>query len=111
MQEFVDSSAPPQAVFVANNLMTLGALRALRERGVHVPEDMALVGFDDMPWSSELCPPLTAVQQPTYEMGQETVLLLVRRLANPDAPARTVTLQPRLVIRESCGAHLASRRS
>jgi len=110
-QELLDASAPPQALFVANNLMTLGALRALRERGVRLPEDMALVGFDDMPWASELCPPLTVVSQPTYEMGQETVLLLVRRLAHPDAPARTVTLQPRLVIRESCGAQLAARRS
>ena len=89
--------------------MTLGALRALRENGVRIPQDIALVGFDDMPWSSELCPPLTAISQPNYELGQETVQLLLRRLANPDAPIRTVTLQPRLVVRESCGAMLRSR--
>jgi len=107
--EFITSPQPPRAIFVANNLMTLGALRAMREQGVRVPQDIALVGFDDMPWSSELCPPLTAVSQPTYELGQETVHLLLRRLADPDAPIRTVTLQPRLVVRESCGAILQQR--
>jgi DNA-binding LacI/PurR family transcriptional regulator len=108
--ELIGLPRPPQAIFVANNLMTLGTLRALRENGVRVPQDIALVGFDDMPWSSELCPPLTAISQPTYELGQETVQLLLRRLANPDAPIRTVTLQPRLVVRESCGVMLRSRR-
>jgi DNA-binding LacI/PurR family transcriptional regulator len=107
--ELINLPRPPQAIFVANNLMTLGALRVLRENNVRVPQDVALVGFDDMPWSSELCPPLTAISQPTYELGQETVHLLLRRLANPDAPIRTVTLQPRLIVRESCGAMLRSR--
>jgi LacI family transcriptional regulator len=103
-KEFISSPQPPRAIFVANNLMTLGTLRALRDHGIRIPQEIALVGFDDMPWSSELCPPLTAVSQPTYELGQETVQLLLRRLADSDAPIRTVTLQPRLVIRESCGA-------
>ena len=94
----------PRAIFVANNLMTLGALQAIREVGVHIPEEIALVGFDDMPWSSELCPPLTAVSQPTYQIGQEAVHLLLRRLADPAAQFRTVTLQTELVVRESCGA-------
>jgi len=108
-KEFLASPQPPRAIFVANNLMTLGTLRALRENNVRVPDEMALVGFDDMPWSSELCPPLTAVSQPAYELGKETVQLLLRRLADPDAPIRTVTLQPRLVVRESCGAMRLSR--
>lgn len=108
--ELLDSAAPPDAIFVANNLMTLGALRALRERSVRVPEDMALVGFDDMPWSAEFRSPLTAVSQPTYELGQEAVHLLRRRLAQPDAPVRTVVLNTRLIVRESCGAALKLRR-
>ena len=62
--ELIGMPRPPQAIFVANNLMTLGTLRALRENNVRVPQDVALVGFDDMPWSSELCPPLTAISQP-----------------------------------------------
>jgi DNA-binding LacI/PurR family transcriptional regulator len=109
--DFINSSQPPTAIFAANNLMTLGALRAMREHQIRIPEDIALIGFDDMPWSGDLYPPLTAVSQPTYELGQETVHLLVRRLADPDAPIRTVTLQPRLIVRESCGAALPQRRS
>jgi DNA-binding LacI/PurR family transcriptional regulator len=108
--DFINSAQPPTAIFAANNLMTLGALRAMREHNIRIPEDMALVGFDDMPWSGDLYPPLTAVSQPTYELGQETVQLLVRRLVDPDAPLRTVTLQPRLIVRESCGAALHQRR-
>lgn len=108
--ELLDLPTPPDAIFVANNLMTLGALRALRERAVRVPDEMALVGFDDMPWSAEFRSPLTAVSQPTYELGQEAVHLLRRRLAQPDAPVRTVVLNTRLIVRESCGAALKLRR-
>jgi DNA-binding LacI/PurR family transcriptional regulator len=110
MHDLLALPQPPRAVFAANNLMTLGALSAMRERAVCIPQEIAIVGFDDMPWSGELCPPLTAVSQPTYELGQETVHLLLRRIAEPDAPFRTVTLQPRLVVRESCGAGLQQQR-
>src|SRR5664279_928282 len=87
-RELIALPQPPQALFVANNLMTLGALRALREAGVRVPDDMSLVGFDDMPWSGELYSPLSAVSQPTYELGQEAVHLLMRRISAPNAPYR-----------------------
>ncbi len=109
-RELIEMREPPEAIFVANNLMTLGALGALREHHVRVPEDIALIGFDDMPWSAELCPPLTAISQPTYDLGREAVHLLIRRLAEPKAPYRTVTLQTRLIVRESCGATLRQAR-
>lgn len=105
-KELMLADQPPTALFVGNSLMTLGALQAMRELNVHVPHDLALVGFDDMPWSSELCPPLTAISQPTYQLGREAVDLLLRRLAEPTALFRTVVLQTHLVIRESCGASL-----
>ncbi len=107
-RELLTSTPPPDALFVSNNMMTLGALRALREMAVRVPQQIALVGFDDMPWSGDLYSPLTAVSQPTYELGTEAVNLLLRRLANPASPFRTVMLQPRLIVRESCGAALRS---
>jgi DNA-binding LacI/PurR family transcriptional regulator len=107
--ELMAAAHPPEAIFVANNLMTLGALRALRELRLRVPEDVALVGFDDMPWSGELYSPLTAVSQPTYELGQEAVHLLLRRLAAPEASFRTTILQTRLIVRESSGAQLPDR--
>lgn len=102
------SSHPPDALFVCNNMMTLGALRALREMNVRVPQQLALVGFDDMPWSGDLYSPLTAVLQPTYELGAEAVNLLLRRLVAPNSPFQTVILQPRLIVRESCGIRLRS---
>jgi len=95
---------PPQALFVANNLMTLGTLQALQELKVRVPQDVALVGFDDMPWSGQLCPPLTAVAQPTYDLGQEAGRLLLRRMPDPEASTQSIVLQTRLIIRESSGA-------
>lgn len=107
--DLLSDPQPPDALFVANNLMTLGALRALREKRIRVPEDVALVGFDDMPWSGELYSPLTAISQPTYELGQEAVHLLLRRLAKPEAVWHTVMLQTKLVVRESCGALLPHR--
>ena len=104
--ELMSLSNPPDAIFVSNNLMTLGALRALHELGVRIPEDVALVGFDDMPWAGDLNPPLTAVAQPGYELGQQAIQLLLKRLEEPDAPFYKVILQPRLIVRQSCGARL-----
>ena len=104
--ELMRAPRQPQALFVANNLMTLGAMRALRELSVRIPQDMPLIGFYDMPWSCELYSPLTAVSQPTYELGQEAVHLLMRRIAQPNAPSRTVILQTRLIVRESSGTTL-----
>lgn len=104
--DLMQGENPPEAIFVCNNLMTLGALRALHELGVTIPGEVALVGFDDMPWAGDLNPPLTAVAQPGYELGQQAVELLLKRFAQPDAPYRKVIMQPRLVVRQSCGAGL-----
>lgn len=103
--ELMQAANPPEALFVCNSLMTLGALRALHELGVRIPDEVALVGFDDMPWAGDLNPPLTAVAQPGYELGQQAVELLLKRFAQPDAPYRKVILQPRLIVRQSCGAN------
>ena len=97
---------PPDAIFASNNVMSMGALRAFRELGKRVPEDIALIGFDNLPWLGEFASPLTAISQPSYELGQEAVALLLRRIAQPSAPARTVILQTTLIVRESCGSSL-----
>jgi LacI family transcriptional regulator len=100
----------PTAIFIANNLMTIGALLALKEADVRIPEEMAVVGFDDMDWAPILTPPLTAVAQPGYDLGAAAGRLLLERLAAPASfDPRTVVLQPRLVVRESCGALLKER--
>lgn len=105
VRAFLRMRRRPTALFVANNLMTIGALLGLKEAGVRIPQDMAVVGFDDMEWAPILTPPLTAVAQPGYALGAKAAELLIERLAGGGSPApRTVVLQPRLVIRQSCGA-------
>jgi LacI family transcriptional regulator len=89
----------PDALFVANNLMTLGALAALRELGLGVPDDVSVIGFDDAPWAELTAPPLTVVAQPTYRIGTEAARLLAS--AREDASTRQVVLPPSLVVRES----------
>ena len=96
----------PTAVFVANNLMTLGAFRALHEAGIRIPEEVALVGFDDMPWATSLNPPLTAISQPSQEIGSSAADLLLDRIARPDRAIRHLILETKLVVRASCGASL-----
>ncbi len=101
MQELLALAEPPEAVFVANNLMTVGALQAIAEAGLEVPADMAVVGFDDVPWASLLRPPLTTVAQPAYDLGLESARLLLSRLEGYSGAARLVTLAPTLRVRES----------
>jgi DNA-binding LacI/PurR family transcriptional regulator len=92
------------ALFAANNLTTLGALDAIRERGLKIPDDISIVGFDDMPWAPLLQPPLTAIAQPTYELGQKAAELLLERLKDPRKPVSHVQLDTALVVRGSTGA-------
>lgn len=99
--ELLDLRKPPTALFVVNNLMTVGALAALHERRLRIPQDVAIVGFDDLPWAEALDPPLTVVRQPAREVGRQAMELLLRRIMEPDRPPVTVRLQPRLVIRHS----------
>lgn len=89
------------ALFVANNLMTLGALDAIRERSLRIPDDISIIGFDDMPWANLLQPPLTAIAQPTYELGQRAAELLLERLKDRDKPVTHEKLETRLIRRGS----------
>ncbi|WP_129309745.1 LacI family DNA-binding transcriptional regulator [Streptomyces sp. L2] len=94
---------PPTALVTANDAMTIGALRALRRRGLSVPDDIALCCFDDFAWADLFSPRLTAVAQPGKEIGATAVRVLLNRLAAPDQPARTVRLPCTFVHRTSCG--------
>ncbi|WP_413756679.1 LacI family DNA-binding transcriptional regulator [Streptomyces sp. MMBL 11-3] len=95
--------APPTALVTANNAMTIGALRAVRARGLSVPADLALCCFDDFSWADLFSPRLTAVSQPSREIGAQAVRLLLERLDSPGRAARTVRLPSALVHRTSCG--------
>lgn len=98
---FLDLPEPPEAVFAADNLMALGALDAVRARGLRVPDDLALAAFDDIPWFVHTDPPVTAIAQPTGELGRAAVRALVDRIEG--RPPQSVTLAARLVVRRSCG--------
>ncbi|MEU6720276.1 LacI family DNA-binding transcriptional regulator [Nonomuraea sp. NPDC046802] len=101
MSSLLSSPERPDAVFVANNLMTVGALRCLAEHGVDVPGEMGLVGFDEIPWADLVRPSLTTVAQPTYELGRMAARLLVDRIATPSAEPATVVLPAELRPRQS----------
>jgi LacI family transcriptional regulator len=96
--------AGPDAVFAANDLMALGALSALQEAGLRVPEDVAVVGFDDLPVAAAAHPPLTTVRQPTDRMAVAAIEMLIDVIEHPDTLQHRVVLPTELVIRESCGA-------
>ncbi|SMO38821.1 LacI family DNA-binding transcriptional regulator [Fodinibius sediminis] len=104
-KELLSLKQRPTAIFSTNNLMTLGCLEELNSRGIKIPEDIALIGFDDMPWSTSLNPPLTAVRQPGYELGISAADLLLKRISNPTRNASDIVLNPELIVRKSCGGY------
>jgi LacI family transcriptional regulator/LacI family repressor for deo operon, udp, cdd, tsx, nupC, and nupG len=101
-EELLALADRPSALFVLNNLMVVGAIEAIHKRGLKIPQDVAIIGFDDLPWAEALDPPLTVVRQPTYEVGQAAVDLLLKRFETPKAPAVSLRLRPQLILRRSC---------
>lgn len=94
----------PTAVFCVNDSVALGLLRGLSEVGVDVPGEVAIVGFDDVPWSYALQTPLTTIAQPMGELGRTAVAMLADEIAQPGRHRhQQVVLQPRLVVRGSTG--------
>lgn len=93
----------PTAVFATNNLLAEQAWRVIRERGMSLPEDISLVGFDDVLWTEMVSPAITVVAQPTIELGRRAAALLLRRIAEPGTAPTIELLQPRLVPRGSSG--------
>lgn len=93
---------PPTALFVSNDAMAFGAMEAARELGFRIPDDLSIIGFDDIPQAAHVHPPLSTVHQPLEEMGRSAVTLLLKYIANPRAEIERVELSTRLVLRESC---------
>jgi LacI family transcriptional regulator len=103
MEALLALSRPPRAVFAANDQMAIGAIDAARGRGLSVPGDVAVVGFDDLPVAAYIHPGLTTVRRSVRESGELAVQLLVRRIEQADAPVEHVVLPTELVVRRSCG--------
>ena len=93
------------AVFAASDAMAYGAMRAIREANLRIPEDIAVIGFDDLPASARTIPALTSVRQPVHRMGSLVAETLVDIIHHPNSQPRHVVLPTELVIRETCGSH------
>jgi DNA-binding LacI/PurR family transcriptional regulator len=100
--ELLQLPSPPSALLVCSGLMALGAVQVIRDRGLRMPEDIALIIFDDPEWSKVIDPPITTIAQPAYAMGQAAAELLLQRLQQPDSPPQHLRLAPTFVHRKSC---------
>ena len=101
----------PGAVVASSGLILLGVTEALREAGLQVPRDVAVAGFDNLPWTRLVDPGVTVISQPTYDIGRESAELLLQRIADPDKVVRRVVLRGELVVRGSSGPTTSPRRS
>ncbi|MDK2897377.1 MAG: LacI family transcriptional regulator [Candidatus Atribacteria bacterium] len=104
-QFFSQKNNLPQAIFAGNNFIAIGVVRAARERGIKIPEDLALVAFDDLEAASLFCPFLTVAKQPAYTMGSLATQFLLERISGGEKvrEKREVILKPEIIIRHSCG--------
>lgn len=104
-EELLRLPEPPTALVVSNNQMTLGALLAVRELGLRVPDEVSVVSFDDMEWAPLANPPLTALAQPTYEMGATAARMLLDKIEKKatGSPSK-LFMEPELMIRGSTGS-------
>jgi LacI family transcriptional regulator len=99
---FLKLKNPPTAVFASNDVMAMGVIDAARERGLRVPEDLSVVGFDDIHQASEVHPALTTIRQPLEKMGRVATQMLLEMLRNPGGRIDRIELPTELVIRDSC---------
>lgn len=93
------AAQPFNAIFAANDLMAIGAARALHQRGIRVPDEVELIGFDDIEFAAMLEPPLSTIAQPAQEMGANSAELLLRLIAGQKPRTKTLVMTPRLVLR------------
>lgn len=105
MKKILSLTERPSAVFIASDTVALGSLNALYQEKIQVPDEMAIVGFDDIALSKHLSPPLSTIQIPAYELGWNAANLLIKWMENQDVPKEDFLLGTKLVIRESCGSH------
>lgn len=97
----VREAPPVSAIVCGNDMIAIGAMRLVQELGIAIPRQVAILGFDDIPWAALVSPPLTTVHQPIAGIGREAVSLLLRRIENPDGPRRRIRLEVSLMPRGS----------
>lgn len=102
-RSLLSNPEPPSAIFAVDDIMALGIYRAAREAGLHIPKDLAVVGFNDDPLATIIEPALTTIRIPIYKMGVAAAELLLDHLANPGTLDSHIILSSELIIRHSCG--------
>ncbi len=103
-RQLMEQNPRPTAIFAYNDIMAIGALRAAHQYGLRVPDDLSIIGFDDIPEADFTCPALTTVSQAKFDMGRRGAELLLQMIEGGDLPALDAPLLvPRLVVRESTG--------
>ncbi|MDQ0482470.1 LacI family DNA-binding transcriptional regulator [Guptibacillus hwajinpoensis] len=105
MQKFLALDKSPTAIFAANDTMAMGAIKAVKAHGLRVPEDVAVVGFDNIQFSAIFEPALTTIAQPFIEMGKRSMELLLKQIKGEPLEKKQHVLDTKLIIRESCGSH------
>jgi len=103
-QALLDLPELPTAIFASNDVMAFGVMEAVRDRGWRIPEDISIIGFDDIPQAVQVSPQLTTVQQPLAEMGREAARRLLGLMQEPDRPYAHVELRTQLMVRASTRA-------
>jgi DNA-binding LacI/PurR family transcriptional regulator len=101
IKHFLSAGVKFSAVFAQNDRMAVGAIRALRDAGKHVPQDVSVVGVDDMPLASYFDPPLTTILQDTYRMGRLAACTLIDAIEQPEKACQPMHIEPRLIVRQS----------
>lgn len=103
-RKLVSLTEPPTAILASNDLMAFGVMEAVREHGHRVPDDVSVMGFDDIPMASQVYPPLTTMRQPLYEMGAAAARMLIGMLRGVEPPSSRITLLTELVERATTKA-------
>lgn len=106
--KLLQSSPLPDAILTSNSLLAAGVLRALQKSKLAVPDDVAFASFDETPWARIVNPPLTVIEQPTYQIGSTATEMLLKRIEDPTRSHRQVILKAKLVVRQSCGCKTCS---
>ena len=99
--QFLNLQQPPTAIFASNDCMAMGVIDAIRDHGLKIPDDISVIGFDDIPQASLVRPALTTVQQPLEQMGRLATQMLLEILTNTDSKPHRIELPTQLMIRDS----------
>jgi LacI family transcriptional regulator len=103
MKELMEQDIKPNAVFISNNSMTLGAYKYLKESDIRIPDQVAVIGYDDPDWAEIVDPPVTTVRQPAYQLGVHAASLMLARIKDTQVKREIMYMDPSLIIRRSCG--------